>query len=175
MPTPQKEMVIAEIKEQIAGSEVAIITQYVGLNVAKATELRKQLREAGAQFKVYKNTLARRALRELDLEKAADFMEGPTAWAFCKDPVVPAKLLKDFSKEVPFVAMRGGILTGSVVNGAQLEALADLPPREQLIAQVVGTIAMPLRNAVGVLSALPRNLVNVLDQIRKKEEESQAA
>lgn len=175
MPTPLKEQIVAEIKENISNSDVAIMTQYVGMNVAQATELRKKLREAGAQFKVYKNTLARLALRELDLESAADMMEGPTSWAFCKDPVAPAKILKDFAKDVQFVAMRGGILTGSVVSAAQLEALADLPSREQLIAQVVGTIAMPLRNTVGVLSALPRNLVNALDQIRKQKEEAEAA
>lgn len=175
MPTPEKEQIVAEIKENISNSDVAIMTQYVGMNVAQATELRKQLREAGSKFKVYKNTLSRIALQELGLESAADMMEGPTSWAFCKDPVAPAKILKDFSKEVEFIVMRGGILTGSVVTGAQLSALADLPSREQLIAQVVGTIAMPLRNTLGVLNALPRNLVNVLDQIRKQKEETPAA
>jgi large subunit ribosomal protein L10 len=84
-------------------------------------------------------------------------------------------VLKTFSKEVQFIAMRGGVLTGAVVNAQQLEALASLPPREVLLAQVVGTIAAPLRNTVGVLSALPRNLVNVLDQIRKQKEETPAA
>ncbi len=175
MPTPEKEQIVAEITEKIRSNEVAIITQYVGINVAQATELRRQLRGVDAQFKVYKNTLARLALRELNLETAANFMEGPTSWAFCKDPVAPAKVLKNFAKEVPFVAMRGGILSGQVVSMGQLNALADLPPREQLIGQVVGTIAMPLRNALGVLHALPRNLVNVLDQIRKQKEEAAAA
>jgi len=175
LPTPQKESVVAEIKKLISNNEIAIMAQYVGLNVAQATQLRKQLREAGVQFKVYKNTLSRLALRELGVEAAADMMEGPTAWAFSKDPVTPAKVLKEFAKEAPFVAMRGGVLSGSVINAAQLDALAELPSRDQLIAQVVGTIAMPLRNAVGVLNALPRNLVNVLDQIRKQKEEAQAA
>ena len=175
MPTPQKEATIAEIRELISNNDVAIMTQYVGMNVAQATRLRKQLRESGSKFKVFKNTLSRRALRELGIENAADMMEGPTAWAFCKDPVAPAKVLKEFAKEVPLVAMRGGILNGVPVSAAQLDALAELPAREQLIAQVVGTIAMPLRNTVGVLSALPRNLVNALDQIRKQKEEAQAA
>ena len=175
MPTPQKEATVAEIKELISNNDIAIMTQYVGINVAQATALRKKLRESGTTFKVFKNTLARLALRELGLEEAADMMEGPTAYAFCKDPVAPAKALKEFAKEAPFIAMRGGILNGSVVSGAQLEALADLPAREQIIAQVVGVIAMPLRNTVGVLSALPRNLVNALDQIRKQKEEAHAA
>ncbi len=175
MPTKEKEATVAEIKELISNNSIAIMTQYVGINVAQATALRKQMREADTKFKVFKNTLSRLALRELGLEDAADMMEGPTAWAFCEDPVAPAKVLKDFAKTAPFVAMRGGILDNAVVTGAQLQALADLPSREQLVAQVVGTIAMPLRNTVGALSALPRNLVNALDQIRQQKEDAQAA
>jgi len=175
LPTPEKEKIVAEIKEHISNSNVAIITQYVGMNVAQATELRKQLRAAGTVFKVYKNTLASRALHELNLGAAAGLMEGPTSWAFCKDPVAPAKILKEYAKEVPFVVMRGGILNGSVITGEQLGQLADLPPREQLLAQVVGTMVMPIRNMLGVLNAVPRNLVSVLDQIRKQKEEAEAA
>jgi len=175
LPTEQKIKAVAEIKERVSGSSISIIAQFVGMNVEQATQLRKQLREAGAQLKVYKNNLAKIALDDLGLSSAAAFMEGPTAWAFCDDPVAPAKVLKTFSKEVQFIAMRGGVLTGAVVNAQQLEALASLPPREVLLAQVVGTIAAPLRNTVGVLSALPRNLVNVLDQIRKQKEETPAA
>jgi len=175
LPTPQKEAIVAEIRELISNNDIAIMTQYVGINVEQATELRKQLRESGTKFKVFKNTLSRLALRELGIEDAADMMEGPTAWAFCPDPVAPARVLKEFAKNVPFVVMRGGILSGKPVSQEQLVALADLPSREQLIAQVVGAIAMPLRNAVGVLNALPRNLVNVLDQIRKQKEEAEAA
>ena len=175
MPTKQKEATVAEIKELISNNDITIMTQYVGINVEQVTELRKKLRETETTFKVFKNTLSRLALRDLGMEDAADMMEGPTAWAFCKDPVAPAKVLKDFGKEVPVVIMRGGILNGVPVSNAQLNALADLPSRDQLIAQVVGTIAMPLRNTVGVLSALPRNLVNALDQIRQQKEDAEAA
>ena len=174
MPTKEKIEAVAEMKERLANNQIAIATKYVGMNVFQATNLRSKLRESGVEFKVYKNTLARLALREMGMEKAADFMEGPTAWAFSKDPVSPAKVLQDFGKEVPFVAMQGGVLEGQPVSAAQLEALASLPPRDVLIAQVVGTMAMPLRNAVGALSALPRNLVNALDQIRKQKEEQAA-
>ena len=174
MPTKEKIEAVAEMKERLANNQIAIATKYVGMNVFQATNLRTKLRESGVEFKVYKNTLASRALNELGMGKAADFMEGPTAWAFSKDPVAPAKVLKDFGKDVPFVVMQGGVLEGQPVTAAQLEALASLPPREVLIAQVVGTIAMPLRNAVGVLGALPRGLVNALDQIRKQKEEQAA-
>lgn len=175
MARPEKIEAVAEMKERLEACEIAIATQYVGINVEKVTELRRQLRAAGVEFKVYKNTLARRALKELDLEGAADFMSGPTAWAFSKDPVAPAKILRDFAKKSPKVQMVGGVLSGKPVNGDQLKALATLPTREQLLGQVVGTIAAPLRNFVGVLNAVPRNLVSVIDQIEKKKSEEGAA
>ncbi len=174
MPTQQKIDAVAEMKARLEKCEIAVATKYIGLNVAQATDLRNRLRANGIEFKVYKNTLATIALTELGMEGAAGCMDGPTAWAFSKDPVAPAKVLKEFGKEVQFVSMVGGVLQGQPVNAAQLDALASLPPRDQLIAQVVGTIAMPLRNAVGALSALPRNLVNALDQIRKQKEEQAA-
>ena len=172
LPTQQKIDAVAEMTQRLEGCQIAVAAKYVGINVAQASELRNRLRAAGIEFKVYKNTLARRALRSQGMEAAADFMEGPAAWAFSSDPVAPAKILKEFGKEVQFVSMVGGVLEGKPVTAAQLEALAGLPPREQLIAQVVGTMAMPLRNTVGVLAALPRNLVNVLDQIRQQKEQA---
>lgn len=176
MPKPEKEAAVAELKQRLQESEVAIISQYVGINVAQVTDLRRKMREAGVDYKVYKNTLAAIALSELGLEDAAKYMDGPTAWAFSKDPVAPAKIIKDFSKQVDKVMMSGGIVSGKVVGPDSLKALADLPSMDQLRAQVVGVIAMPLRNVVGALSALPRNLASVVDQIRKqKEEGAQAA
>lgn len=175
MATPEKIATIAEFTEKLKNSEVAIATKYMGIKVEQVTDLRKKLRAAGVEFKVYKNTLVRLALRELGLEPAADFMEGPMAWAFSKDPATPAKILKQYANEVKFVSMAGGILSGKVVNKDQLMALASLPPREQLLAQVVGVIAAPLSKLAGVLNALPRNLVSVLDQIRRQKEETGAA
>ena len=175
MPKPEKIEIVAELKDRIQNSEITILTQYVGLNVAQATDLRNKLREADVELKVYKNTLARIALRELDIEEAADVMEGPTAWAFANDPVAPAKVLKEFAKTAKVLKMAGGVLEGKVITSEQLEVLASLPAREQLLAMVVGTIAAPLRNLVGTLNALPRNLVNVLDQVKKKKEEEEGA
>lgn len=168
MAKPEKIASVAEIKERIESNEIAIASTYVGINVSLVTELRKSLRDAGVEYKVYKNTLARRALRELDLESAADCMEGPMAWAFSSDPVAPAKILKEFAKKSKKVTMVGGVLGGKAVTAEQLTALASLPSREQLLGQVVGTIAAPLSNLVGVLNAMPRNLVNVIDQIQKQ-------
>lgn len=174
LPTAEKIASVAEIKERLQNNEIAIATQYVGIKVEKVTELRKKLRDADCEYKVYKNTLTKRALDELGFGEAAQFMEGPTAWAFSKDPVTPAKLLKDFAKGSEHVKIRGGVLGGRVVTEAQMKALADLPSRDVLLAQLVGTIAAPLSSFVGVLNAVPRSVVTVIDQIRKQKEESAA-
>lgn len=175
MPKQVKIDAVEELKERIEASQLVVLTKYVGINAEKATLLRKKLREGHVEYKVFKNTLAKRVLDELKLSDAAKFMSGPTGWAFSKDPVAPSKILKEFSKDVPLVEMTGGILEGKVVSKVQLDALASLPSREVLLSQVVGTIAAPLRNFVSTLNALPSNLVNVLDQIKKKKEESGAA
>lgn len=175
MARPEKVAAVEELKEKIQNNAICILTRYQGINVAEATDLRAKLRAQDVVFKVYKNTLATRALSELGFDDATSLMEGPTAWAFSQDPVSPAKILKEFGKDVEFVAMQGGILDGAIISAERLNALADLPPRDQLIAQTVGTIAMPLRNLVGTLAAVPRNLVNVLDQVRKQKEEAQPA
>jgi large subunit ribosomal protein L10 len=175
LPKPENVERIAEFKDRVRNSDVVVATAYIGINADQATQLRSKLREQNVELKIFKNTLVTRALDELELSDAVQFVEGPTAWAFAADPVAPAKVLKEFAKEVPFVQMRGGILEGRPVSSEQLSALADLPPRDMLLAKVVGTIAAPLRNLVGVLSAPTRNLVNVLDQIRKQKEEAGAA
>ena len=175
LPKPEKESAVAEFKQRLQENEVAVISKYVGITVAQVTELRRKMRESGIEYKVYKNTLAAIALKEMGLEAAAKYMDGPTAWAFSKDPAAPAKILKDFSKLVDKVAMCGGVVSGKVVGPDSMKALADLPSVDQLRAQVVGVIAMPLRNLVGALSALPRDLANVVDQIRKQKEEGAAA
>ena len=175
LPKPEKIEAVDEFRSRLQGHTLAIATQYQGITVEQVTDLRRKLRAADIKFKVYKNTLAKRVLDEMGLGGAAEFMVGPTAWAFSNDPVESPKIIKEFAKTVKTVQLNGGILEGCVVDKAQVESLASLPPRDVLLAQVVGTIAAPLRNAVGVLNALPRNLVNALDQIRKQKEEGTAA
>ncbi len=175
MAKQEKIDAVSELKERIEGSQIVVLSKYIGINADQATDLRRKLRDSSVEFKVFKNTLAKRALDELELSDASPFMDGPTAWAFSNDPVAPAKVLKDFGKDAPMVEMTGGILEGKVVSKDQLNALASLPSREVLLSQVVGTIAAPLRNFVSTLNALPTNLVNALDQIKKQKEESGAA
>jgi large subunit ribosomal protein L10 len=175
MARPEKEASIAELKEDIQNCSVAILTQYQGITVEEVTNLRASLRAEKIKFKVFKNTLAKRALDELELSDAVAFMEGPTAWAFCEDPVAPARILKKFSKDIAVLQVRGGILDGKTVDAAMLDALADLPSRDQLIAQLVGTLAAPLRKFLGTLQAVPRDFVGVLAALKKKQEEEGAA
>lgn len=172
MRKTDKEASVAELRARIQESNIAILAKYQGINVAQATALRQKLREGGVEFKVYKNTLARIVLDELGLSPASAYMDGPTAWAFSQDPVAPARMLRDFGKDVQFVSMAGGILDGRVMGPDKLAALADLPSKDELRAQVVGAIAQPLRAAAGAISALPRNLASVIDQIRKQKEEA---
>ena len=175
MARHEKEAAVEELKSNIEGSTIAIATQYKGITVEEVTELRAQLRAGNVVYKVYKNTLAKRALDDLGYSEAVEYMEGPIAWAFCADPVTPAKLLMEFSKNVKAIVMRGGILDGKPVGADQLNALAVLPSKDQLLAQVVGTIAAPLRNLVGALNAIPRKLVYAVDAVKKQKEEAEAA
>jgi large subunit ribosomal protein L10 len=171
LPTAEKEQIIAEFKERVEANRIAIATRFIGINAEQATTLRSKLRENGVLFKVYKNTLAARALDEMGLGDAVQYMEGPTAWAFCEDPVAPAKVLKDYAKDNELVVMNGAVLAGEVLSPERLKALADLPSRDELIAKTVGTMAAPLRNFVSVMAAPTRNFVNVIEQIRKQKEE----
>lgn len=176
MATPEKAAAIAELKERISNAELTVMSQYVGIDVAGVTELRKQMREAGVEYKVYKNTLARRALDELGLSEAGQHLNGPTAWAFSSDPVTPAKLIKEFGKESKFVGMTGGVLSGSVVSGAQLEALADLPSRQEMLSQIAGLFEAPMSNMAGALNALPQNVAGLIAALQeKRESEGEAA
>lgn len=175
MARPEKEASIAELKNDIQNSSVAIMTKYQGITVAEVTSLRASLRAEKVKFKVFKNSLAKRALAELELSGAAAFMEGPTAWAFCEDPVAPARILKKYTKDIAVLQVRGGILDGKPVDAAMLDALADLPSRDQLLGQLVGTFAAPLRGFLGTLQAVPRDFVGVLAALKKKQEEGAAA
>lgn len=175
MPKPKKVQAVDELRRRIQDAQIIVLSKYIGINAEQVTRLRRQLREAHVDYKVFKNTLAKRVLDELELGDAVKFMDGPTAWAFSSDPVAPSKILRDFGKEVPTVVMTGGILDGRVVTKAQLEALADLPPKEVILAQVLGTMSAPIRNMVSAIAAVPRNLVNVLDQIRKQKEQGASA
>jgi large subunit ribosomal protein L10 len=174
--TPEKEAAVTELKGNIESCTVAIMAQYKGITVDQVTDLRKKMRDQNVTFKVFKNTLAKRALDELELGDASQYMDGPTVWAFSDDPIAPAKILKDFGKGVQAISMVGGVLDGEVVNQDKLQALADLPSREQLLAQIAGLFASPMSNMAALFNALPQNMVGLIDALKeKKEQEGEAA
>ncbi len=156
-PRPEKVAVVDEVRERLDGASAALLTEYRGLNVASLAQLRRALRDAGGEMKVYKNTLVRFAARDLGLE-IEDMLTGPTAIAFVEgDPVVVAKALRDFARTNPTLVVKGGLLGDKTLSAAETQALADVEPREVLLAKLAGAMAAPMVQFAGLLQALPRN------------------
>ena len=166
-----KEQSVQDITEKLQKSVTAVITDYRGLNVSQATQLRNELRGADIEYKVLKNTLTKIAAKNVGLEGLDQYLEGPTAIAFStEDPVAPAKILAKFAKDNKDLEIKGGILEGKVVSMEQIKALADLPSREELLAQVLRGLQSPLAGMVNVLAGPLRNMANVLEAVRKEKE-----
>lgn len=167
----KKAQVVEEIKEKLNSSYAAVLTDYRGLNVAQSNELRRQLREAGVEYRVVKNTLTKRAAGDLGYDDLFPYLEGPTAIAFSEeDPVAPAKIIAKFAEKNKDLEIKGGILGGSVVSMEQVKSLAALPPREELLAQVARAFQGPISGLVNVLNAPIRNMVYVLAAVKEKKE-----
>jgi large subunit ribosomal protein L10 len=156
-PRPEKVAVVDEVRAKLEESSAAVLTEYRGLNVSATADLRRALRDAGGEYKIYKNTLVRIAARDLGLE-LDDLLTGPTAIAFVTgDAVGVAKALQDFAKTNPALVVKGGLLGDQVLSDKDIKALADLEPREVLLAKFAGLLAAPLQQFAGLLEALPRN------------------
>lgn len=164
------EKIVAEIKEKFEESTAVVLTDYRGLNVAQVTELRAKLREADVEYKVLKNTLTKLAAHQVGLEALDEYLTGPTAIAFSKDPVAPAKILSEFAKENKALEIKAGVLEGKVISLEEVKDLAALPSREELLAKVVGGMQAPLYGLAAVLNGCLRNLVYVLDAVRQQKE-----
>lgn len=143
----EKQQAVEEIAAKFRESNCTVVADYRGLNVAQVTELRKQLREAGIEFQVLKNSLVRRATAATELTELDAVLSGPTAIAFAKDDVVaPAKILSNFAKKNDALEIKGGVVEGQVVGVEQLKALADLPSREGLLSMLLSVLQAPVRN-----------------------------
>jgi large subunit ribosomal protein L10 len=168
MPTARKEATVEELTARLAAAKNLFLTDYAGLTVEEITKLRGELRKDGTTYSVVKNTLFRIAAGDLAAQ-LEQYLAGPTGIAFAgADPVAPAKAIKTFSDTVKRVAVKAAYIDGRVVDAAQVEKLAKLPPKIELIASLVGTLANPLRGLVTVLSGNQRGLVRVLDAIREQ-------
>jgi large subunit ribosomal protein L10 len=156
-PRPEKVAVVDEVKERFSTSQATLLTEYRGLNVAQMATLRRSLREAGGTYKIYKNTLVRFAARDLGLE-LDELLTGPTALAFVDgDPVTVAKALRDFARTNEHLVVKGGVLGEALLSADEARALADIAPREELLARLAGAMAAPMQQFAGLLQALPRN------------------
>ncbi|OMF23759.1 50S ribosomal protein L10 [Paenibacillus sp. FSL H8-0548] len=143
----EKQEAVAVIAAKIAASSSTVVADYRGLNVAQVTELRKQLREAGIEFQVLKNSLVRRATEGTDYVELNNILTGPTAIAFgTEDAIAPAKILNDFAKKNEALKLKGGIVEGKVVSEEEIKALAELPSREGLLSMLLSVLQAPMRN-----------------------------
>jgi large subunit ribosomal protein L10 len=164
-----KEKMVADLAEQLVSVKAAFLADYRGLNVEKLNQLRVELRNAGAEYRVVKNTLLRLAAKGTTVECLDAELSGPTAMALASgDPVAPAKVLSEFAKNNEKFQLKAGALEGKRLSVEDIKALADLPSREVLLAKMLGSINAPVSNFVGVLAAVPRSLVQVLGAIQEK-------
>ncbi|MGN9166320.1 50S ribosomal protein L10 [Tissierellaceae bacterium HCP3S3_D8] len=161
---------VDEIKEKISKAQSVILVDYRGLNVEQLTELRKQYREAGVDYKVYKNTMMRFAFKDSGFEEFNEYLKGPSAVAFgYDDPVQAAKITSKFAKENEQLEIKAGIVDGKVINLDEIKHLAELPSREVLIAQVLGGINAPIQGFANVLQGTIRSLAIVLNAVAEKQ------
>jgi large subunit ribosomal protein L10 len=150
-----KEAKVAEIKEKLEKAQGLVLSEYQGLNVEDDTLLRKSLREAGVEYKVYKNTLVTLAARELGIEGIVEYLEGPISIAFgYEDPTVAARVLNEFAKTHKKLELKAGIIQGQVFNSAKINELAAIPPRDVLIARLLGSFKAPLSNFAYLLNSI---------------------
>ena len=166
MQKTEKERVVADLVERLRTTESLIVADYRGLTNAELVGLRAKLRTSGAELKVVKNTLTRRAANEAGTEALLALLEGPTAIAFVQsdgDAVAVAKALSDTAKETKVLALRGGILSGRTISGADVEELAKLPAPEVVKSQLVGVIVAPLTQLAALVVAPLRDLVGLID------------
>ncbi len=169
MKRSDKEQLVIELKDKIKGAKALYYTDFTGLNVKRMTELRRRLRKAGVEYVVIKNTLALRAVNESGLTGAV--LKGPTGVVVAKDPVAAAKILQEFAKTNDSKpAVKGGLLDGVQIDKAQVKRLAEMPSREEMLAQLAGGLQSPLAAFAGALNGLFYTFVGALDALRTQRE-----
>lgn len=167
----QKAAAISDFTEGIGSATNAFVLDFKGITVPQVTELRKQVRESGSEYVVIKNTLALIAVKDTPLTKLSGHFSGMTAVAYnTTDPVALAKVLTKFAKDVPTVQFKGAMLGGQVVAATEIQNIANLPSREELISKLLFMLQSPIRGLATVLAANIRNLAVVIDQIAKQKE-----
>jgi large subunit ribosomal protein L10 len=168
----EKAVVIEEISAQVAAAQSMVIAEYRGLDVASVTVLRKAARQSGVYLRVLKNTLARRAVTDTAFESLSDHLTGPLIYGISTDPVACAKVLMDFAKTNDKLVIKGGALPHNFLDPEGVKALAFLPSREALLAQLLGTMQVPIVQFVRTLNEIPSAFARVLTAIQDKKAEA---
>ena len=170
MPTQAKAESVEALKERLGNASTAVLTEYRGLTVRQLSDLRKQLKAAAAEYRVVKNRLARLAVKNSPLDPLAGHLKGPTGLVIARqDPVGVAKALQAFGRTNPAFAVRVGLVEGELLDAPGLRALADLPSKDALRAQLVGAVQGPMSQLISLLTAPQRELVQVLEARSKME------
>ncbi len=173
MNRSEKEAVVSAVSERLARASAVILTDFSGLKVDQMTDLRQRLKDAGLEYMVVKNTLLKLASQGTDAEPLTQDLTGPNGLGFSyEDPVELAKVLVNFAKDNPNLEIKQGVLEGKLISAAEVSALAKLPSREVLLAQLLGVMNGVARNLVSVLAAVPRGLVTALKQIEEQKAEA---
>ncbi|HZD23017.1 MAG TPA: 50S ribosomal protein L10 [Acidimicrobiia bacterium] len=171
MPRPEKVQAVADIREGLEGARAVFLTEYRGLSVQAIQELRKALRESGAEYKVVKMTLAKLAAGDAGIEGLDEYLSGPTALAFANsDPASTAKALKDFSKDNEVFVLKAGYLSGHILSPEEVSKLAEIEPREVLLGRVAGGIKAPLFKAARMFGSFTRDAASMFSQLLEKKE-----
>jgi large subunit ribosomal protein L10 len=169
-PRSEKVAIVDEIATKLTAANAVFVTEYRGLTVGAMATLRGALRDAGAEHKVYKNSLARFAATKAGLDGLKELLAGPTALTFAgDDSVAAAKALRDVARTNPLLVLKGGALGENILTAADVTALADLPSREELLARFAGALQAPLVRTAGLLAALPRNFAYGLSALIDKQ------
>ena len=150
-----KQPIVQEISEQIKDAQSVVVVDYRGLTVAEDTQLRKQVREAGVAYKVYKNTLVNFAIKGTDFESLSDVLEGPNAFAISTtDATAPARVIAKFAKTAPALEIKAGVVEGTFYDADGMKAIATIPSREELLSKFLGSIQSPITNFARVINQI---------------------
>ncbi|MCI8365986.1 MAG: 50S ribosomal protein L10 [Eggerthellaceae bacterium] len=166
MPNASNKEMLANIKTDLDSCSAVWVVDYRGLTVKEIQELRKVIRETGSSMKVYKNTLVHLALKEADQPTLDDLLQGPSAFVFAgEDVAAAAKAVKEYAKTNPNLELKGGLMEGKALSAADVEAIASLPSREQLMAQIAGAIAGVARGLAVTVNGVPSGLARAIQQV----------
>ena len=170
----EKQAVVSEVSAQVAAAQAIVLAEYRGLEVGHMTDLRRKARASGVYLRVLKNTLARRAVKDTPFEKLADQMAGPLIYGISDDPVATAKVMSEFAKGNDKFVIKGGAMPNAVISAKEVQALASMPSREELLAILLGTMQAPVAQFVRTLNEVPSRFVRTLAAVRDAREKADA-